>query len=113
MPRYIDADALRQRMYHEAFETDTDMQRWDSGCWIRYKLFENCLESMPTISTDEVRGVVHCGECKFWRRPPSCEGLARCETGETGIRYRSKNDFCSRGAKMKGAEDETTDDSQL
>lgn len=54
--RTIDADAFRQRMYHEAFETDTDMQRWDSGCWIRYKLFENCLESMPTISPDEVRG---------------------------------------------------------
>lgn len=55
--RPIDADALRERMYHEAFETDTDMQRWDSGCWIRYKLFENCLESMPTVSPDEVRGV--------------------------------------------------------
>ena len=57
MSRYIDADALRQRMYHEAFETDTDMQKWDSGCWIRYKLFENCIESAPTISPDEVRGV--------------------------------------------------------
>lgn len=56
MSRYIDADALRQRMYHEAFETDTDMQKWDSGCWIRYKLFENCIDQMPTISPDEVRG---------------------------------------------------------
>ena len=57
MPRYIDADALRARMYHEAFETDTDMQKWDSGCWIRYKLFENCIDEQPTISPDEVRGV--------------------------------------------------------
>ena len=55
--RLIDADALRQRMYHEVFETDTDMQKWDSGCWIRYKLFENCIESATTISPDEVRGV--------------------------------------------------------
>ena len=53
MSRYVDVDALRERMYHEAFETDTDMQKWDSGCWIRYKLFENCLKSMPTISIDE------------------------------------------------------------
>lgn len=57
-----------------------------------------------TPATDEVRGVVHCKDCKFWRRPPSCEGLARCETGETGIRYRSKNDFCSRGVKMEATE---------
>jgi len=53
----IDADALRQRMYHEAFEADTDMQRWDSGCWIRYKLFENCLDSMPAISNAVLRPV--------------------------------------------------------
>ena len=47
--RLIDADILRQRMYHEAFETDSDMQKWDSGCWIRYKMFENVLESTPTV----------------------------------------------------------------
>lgn len=47
--RTIDADALRAQMYHEAFETDTDMQRWDSGCWIRYKMFENALDNAPTI----------------------------------------------------------------
>ena len=47
--RLIDADALRARMYHEAFETDTPMQKWDSGCWIRYKMFEQMEESAPTI----------------------------------------------------------------
>ena len=46
--RVIDADVLRSRMYHEAFEKDTDMQRWDSGCWIRYKMFEQVLQDMPT-----------------------------------------------------------------
>ena len=49
--RLIDADALRNAMYHAAFETDTDMQKWDSGCWIRYKLFENVLDAVPTIET--------------------------------------------------------------
>lgn len=47
--RLIDADALRQAMYHQAFETDSPMQKWDSGCWIRYKMFEQMEESAPTI----------------------------------------------------------------
>ena len=47
--RLIDADALKETMYHEAFETDTDMQKCDSGCWIRYKMFEDALENAPTI----------------------------------------------------------------
>ena len=53
--RLIRAEALRQRMYHDAFETDTEMQRWDSGCWVRYKMFENALEDAPTIDAEPVR----------------------------------------------------------
>lgn len=52
--RLIDADALSERMFHEAFETDTEMQRWDSGCWIRYKLIEQIISEQPTI--DPVKG---------------------------------------------------------
>lgn len=47
--RLIDADKLEANMCHEAFETDTDMQKWDSGCWIRYKMFENQIEKLPTV----------------------------------------------------------------
>ena len=47
--RLIDADALRAKMYHEAFETDSPMQKWDSGCWIRYKMFERMEEAASTI----------------------------------------------------------------
>lgn len=47
--RLIDADALREKMYHEAFEKDSDMQKWDSGCWIRFKMFENAIDNAPTI----------------------------------------------------------------
>lgn len=53
--RLIDADALRETMYHEAFETDTDMQKWDGGCWIRYKMFENALDNAPTIDAEPTR----------------------------------------------------------
>ena len=47
--RMIDASALEARMYHDAFEVDSDMQKWDSGCWIRYKMFENAIKDAPTI----------------------------------------------------------------
>ena len=52
--RLIDADALIERMYHDAFETDTDMQKWDSGCWIRYKMFENAMDSAPTVEERKI-----------------------------------------------------------
>lgn len=48
MSDLISRQALRDAMYHEAFETDTEMQRWDSGCWIRYKLFENVIDNLPS-----------------------------------------------------------------
>ena len=44
--RLIDANKLEAMMYHEAFEKDSDMQKWDSGCWIRYKVFENCMNRL-------------------------------------------------------------------
>ena len=53
--RLIDADRLSDAMYHEAFETDSKMQKWDSGCWIRYKMFENHLEEAPTIKTKQIK----------------------------------------------------------
>ena len=53
--RLIDADELQKTMYFESFCVDSDMQRWDSGCWIRYKLFESVLDSIPTIDAEPVR----------------------------------------------------------
>lgn len=49
MARLIDADKLEKEMYHEAFETDSDLQKWDSGCWIRYKMFRDCIVRQPTV----------------------------------------------------------------
>lgn len=48
----IDADALRVAMYEEAFVKDSPDQRWDSGCWIRYRLFERILDKQPAVSPD-------------------------------------------------------------
>ena len=45
----IDRARLSTEMYNEAFETDTDLQRWDSGCWIRFKMFEDKCDSASTV----------------------------------------------------------------
>lgn len=51
--RLKDVDVLHEKMYHEAFEVDSEMQKWDSGCWIRYKVFENCESDCPTVIESE------------------------------------------------------------
>lgn len=81
--RLIDADALEMKMYHDAFETDSDMQKWESGCWIRYKLFENNIDNTPTIDAVEV---VRCKDCQYheWCIPKQ---------------GRTENDYCSRGKR--------------
>lgn len=63
----ISRQKLRMALYHEAFELDSDDQRWDGGCWIRYKMFERVVESMPTES-DRERGKWKqgfCSECGY------------------------------------------------
>ena len=54
--RLIDADALKAKMYHDAFETDSPLQKWDGGCWIRYKMFEDNLENAPTVIPTDKEG---------------------------------------------------------
>lgn len=45
----IDMDEFSRAMYHEAFEVDSKMQKWESGCWIRYKMFEILRDSAPVV----------------------------------------------------------------
>lgn len=59
--RLIDADALAHEMYNEVFMKDSNYQKCDSGCWIRYRLFEKILEKQPTINAFEI---IRCKECK-------------------------------------------------
>jgi hypothetical protein len=56
--RLIDAEKLECSMYHEAFETDSDLQKWDSGCWIRYKMFEQNIQKAETIIEKELESGV-------------------------------------------------------
>ena len=91
--RLIDADVLMNVMYHEAFETDTDMQRWDSGCWIRYKMFENCIDNAPTI---DAVSVVRCQDCKYWVY--NFNGCSRNPCTEPWY----ATDFCAYGERKEG-----------
>ena len=61
------------------------------------------LHSIYDAPTADVVEVVRCKDCTMWERNRiSCEGRARCLTGEGGTRYRGRNDFCSIGIKMDG-----------
>ena len=77
--RLIDADDFGNRMYHEAFEKDSDLQKWDSGCWIRYKLFENVLREQPTIQPEAKW--TQCSE----RMPEEGQKCLVCDKGSIGI----------------------------
>lgn len=52
MDDLISRQALRSEMYHEAFEKDTEDQRWDSGCWIRYRMFERVIDRQPSAQPE-------------------------------------------------------------
>lgn len=50
--KLIDKENLRLEMYKAAFSDDTPDQRWDGGCWIRFRLFEKVVESIPVVSLE-------------------------------------------------------------
>lgn len=100
--RLIDADALSRAMYHEAFETDSDWQRWDSGLWIRYKMFENALKSAPAIEAEPLRR-------GRWLPVKGYEGLLwKCSACDSFWTHTTiKTPYCSHcGAKMERRADE-------
>lgn len=87
MARYIDANMLQDQMYHEAFEKDSDMQKWDSGCWIRYKMFENVVADIPTADVVERKngkwtlnkdGNWACPFCEFDPYHDNMKGMNYC-----------------------------------
>ena len=101
--RLIDADALKKPIYAEddnitgSGMTYAEMDGYNDGIDAAWSRIENA----PTI---DAVPVVRCKDCKNWNLEHiSCEGYARCLTGESGVRYRKKNDFCSHG-KRKGGE---------
>ena len=108
MTKYINEETLRKLMYEEAFEKDSDMQKWDSGCWIRYKLFENCLEAVPEADVAPMR---HGSWHRYSKGSGSLNGVIilsdafQCTICKKS--FWSKSDYCPNcGAKMDGGKDD-------
>jgi len=100
--RLIDVDELKDQIIDEIGIIPTaDMQDTVPSAIS----FVNRLNVAPTI---DAVPVVRCRECIFWNKERvSCEGLARCLTGESGIRYRTKDDYCSRGQRKEEVDKDT------
>lgn len=57
--RLIDADELRRKMCYKCIDTDEETEKgrvkWDSGLWIRYKVFEDAVTLAPTVEAEPIR----------------------------------------------------------
>lgn len=106
MPRYIDAelfDCISWKGIPEGYD-DT----FDSG--VLY--VADLIDDAPTVSDDEIRGVVHCRECELWNEWDSVgsESLGNlvCScahwTVEDGVVFRTRpTDFCSYAERKEEA----------
>ena len=69
--KLIDAYELEREMYRRCIDTDTEIEKgrakWDSGLWIRYKVFEDCLTVAPRVEPKHGRWLwldgVRCSNC--------------------------------------------------
>lgn len=104
MAEYIAREALRSEMYRQAFEENSPLQRWDSGCWIRFKMFEKAIDSAPAADVVPVRhgrwidmgDFISCSECQ----------VARLKEFESyygkAMRLDARTNYCPNcGAKME------------
>ena len=90
--RLIDADKI---------ESHEQLEPYGNGKYEYVRVaYMDDIDALPTM---DATPVVRCGECNFWDKDHiSCEGLAKCLTGESGVRYRNRSDFCSKGRKRDG-----------
>ena len=91
--RLIDANVFMESLYHEAFETDTDMQKWESGCWIRYKMVEVVMQEAPTV---DAVPVIRCRDCAFSEESRSETGHRWCHKH---IEYVPNDYYCAGGKR--------------
>ena len=102
MSRLIDADELNELMYHEAFETDSEMQKWDSGCWIKYKMFKNNIAKCKPIEAEPVRR----GHCIIHNEDNPFDIYGECSICAFEQAISKRLNYCPNcGAKMEGDEE--------
>ena len=100
MSDLINRQALKEAMYIEAMVKDSDEQKWDSGCWIRYKMFERVVESLPSAEREKGKWVFKNDIAAI---PTGYYECSECKNG----RLMYKENFCPNcGADMRGKQDE-------
>lgn len=97
--RLIDADALGNRLYHEVFEKDSEDQRWDSGCWMRYRLFEKVLKEQPTVEQPEI---IRCKNCRYWQDNNGGYPHDECRWNKDETPF--EDDYCSYAERREVSE---------
>ena len=93
--RLIDADALEDEMYHKSFEVDDGRNVWNSGLWIRYKIFEEAIRDAPTV---DAVPIIRCKDCMYFRK--YADGRYDCDN-LYGIADAHKGCFCIRAERRK------------
>lgn len=101
MQKLIDAYELEREMFRRCIDTNEEINKgrakWDSGLWIRYKVFEDAITLAQRVDAVEV---VRCKDCKW------CEE----RQGRTGNVYNlcvylntwvDEDHFCSCGERRK------------
>ena len=95
MTRLINADDLEIVMYEKSFMTDDGRQKWDSGLWIRYKIFEEAVYEVPIV---DAVPVVRCKNCKWYKGNYTWNGVkVKVCVRESYEPIRRVDDFCSYG----------------
>lgn len=107
MTRLIDGDVLDEAMYHKSFETDDGRQKWHSGLWIRYKIYEEASREVPTVDAQPVKhgkwDYVTVVDEGFWR-------CSTCGTPSEALGARKLYKYCPFcGAKMDGEQEKQND----
>lgn len=58
--KLIDANEFRREMFRKCIETDEEVEKgrakWESGLWIRYKVFEDTIKQMPSVQPEQKHG---------------------------------------------------------
>ena len=90
--RLIDADALDAEMYRKSFEVDDGRNVWNSGLWIRYKIYEEAIRDAPTV---DAAPVIRCKDCFFRSEKGYCNLIVGIEM------EKDDDDYCSRAERKE------------
>lgn len=116
--KLIDAYELEREMYRKCINTDEEIEKgrakWDSGLWIRYKVFEDAITLAPRVDAEPIRHgkwIMSDIEEEEEKSNTDFARLYECSVCGAGYVYRMPEDIAEEkycyncGAKMEGAEE--------